>query len=128
MRLLIDGPARTSLVGSGLWDEGSSFQPASVSPDRHYISTTDRKPGLEQLDLKERVWMEGCPGTSGCVDRGSISKRPCEAAKSASQRLSTSVLPFPAFLLSLSLSVVITVKVQLRRLGWELSQRCVATM
>lgn len=42
--------------------------------------------------------------------------------------LSTSVLPFPSFLLSLSLSLVITVKVQLQCLRWELSQRCVTTM
>jgi len=42
--------------------------------------------------------------------------------------LSTSVLPFPSSPLSLSLSLVITVKVQLRCLRWELSQRCVTTM
>lgn len=48
--------------------------------------------------------------------------------KSGLQLLSTSVLPFPSFLLSLSLSVVITVKVQLRCLRWELSQRCVTMM
>lgn len=52
----------------------------------------------------------------------------CEATKSGLQLLSTSVLPFPSFFLSLSLSLVITVKVQLRRLPWELSQRCVTAM
>lgn len=48
--------------------------------------------------------------------------------KSGLQPLSTSVLPFPSSLLSLSLSLVITVKAQLRCLRWELSQRCVTTM
>lgn len=48
--------------------------------------------------------------------------------KSGLQPLSTSVLPFPSSLLSLSLSLVITVKVQLRCLRWEPSQRCVTTM
>lgn len=52
----------------------------------------------------------------------------CEATKSGLQLLSTSVLPFPSFFLSLSLSLVITVKVQLQRLPWELSQRCVTAM
>lgn len=52
----------------------------------------------------------------------------CEAMKSGLQLLSTSVLPFPSFLLSLSLSLVITVKVQLWCLRWELSQRCVTAM
>lgn len=52
----------------------------------------------------------------------------CEATKSGLQLLSTSVLPFPSSLLSLSLSLVITVKVQLRCLPWELSQRCVTAM
>ena len=33
--------------------EGPSIWPATYSPDRHYISTTDRK--LEQLDLKARA-------------------------------------------------------------------------
>lgn len=52
----------------------------------------------------------------------------CEAMKSGPQLLSTSVLPFPSFLLSLSLSPVITVKVQLQCLRWKLSQRCVTAM
>lgn len=50
------------------------------------------------------------------------------ATKSGLQLLSTSVLPFPSFLLLLSLSLVITVRVQLRCLPWEPSQRCVTAM
>lgn len=60
--------------------------------------------------------------------QGASLKALCGATKSGLQLLSTSVLPFPSFLLSLSLSLVITVKVQLRCLPWEPSQRCVTTM
>lgn len=60
--------------------------------------------------------------------QSALLKALCEATKSGLQLLSTSVLPFPSSLLSLSLSLVITVKVQLQCLPWELSQRCVTAM
>lgn len=68
------------------------------------------------------------PFLCDCIVRASRSKRFVKPWSQALRRLSTSVLPFPSFLLSLSLSLVITVKVQLRCLRWELSQRCVTTM